>query len=160
MRPEARNAVMMTLFSLIMLSMLSCGNDGRGSSTSGAGLQNIYGEGNVGEGNVREQTGVNNPLVGTWVAGKYTLTFDSVAYSVDFNHDSSPDNRGNYIMSGNLVIFTDSGGLKACINSATIGGGVSGYYTYAVSGNTLTLSLVYDQCNGRAASLGRAYTRK
>jgi len=131
----------MVLCSFFMVSLLACGNGGGGvSSGSNANSQ--------------------NPLVGTWVSGDYSLTFKSDnTYSGGFNHDGAPQVWGSITLSGNLIMLTDSGGSDACINSAA-GQAVTGSYTYHISGDTLNFNLFYDPCSGRAAFMGRTYTKK
>jgi hypothetical protein len=137
--------------SFFMVSLLACG----GSSGPDTDSQNP-----LGESSTRLDANPQNPLIGTWVSGGHSLTFKSDnTYLRDFNHEGIPAVRGSVMVSGNLILVTDSDGRHSCVNSAD-GQVVSGAYTYAISGNTLTFSLFHDPCSDRAAFLGLTYTKQ
>lgn len=157
MRRGTKHALTMLLCSFFMVSMLvACGGEGGGGvSGPNTNLQKPV-EGIGSRSNINAQ----DPLAGTWAIGDHALTFGSDnTYSVDFNHDGLPEVWGRVARSGNVMILTDSGGRKSCINSAD-GQVVDGIYTYDISGDTLTFGLFHDPCRGRAGFLGLTYTKQ
>ncbi len=154
MKTKIKYALTMLSCSFFMASLLACGGTGGGSSGSNTNSQNPRGESSAGL-----DANHQNPLIGTWVNGGCSLTFESDnTYLRDLNHEGVPAVRGSFMVSGNLIIVTDFDGRHSCINSAD-GQVVSGSYTYAISGNTLTFNLFHDSCSARAAFLGLAYTK-
>jgi hypothetical protein len=140
------------LCSFFMVSLHSCG-------TGGSSGSNTISQNTRGENSPRLDANSQNPLIGTWVSGGYSLTFKSDnIYLRNFNQEGIPTVRGINRVSGNLIIVTDSDGSHSCIN--TDGQEVRGSYTYAISGNTLTFSLFHDPCSERAAFLGLTYTKQ
>ncbi len=140
-----------------MLFLISCGNGGGNNSlTSNADSQKLYEETNA---VAKTDADVRNPLAGTWVNGKHTLTFTADnTYSGDFNRDGIPDAWGSVTMSGNVIIFSDSGGNGSCAGAGDEG--ARGCYTYTISDNTLTFGLFYDPCSRRVALLTPTYTKQ
>jgi hypothetical protein len=139
-------------------SLVSCGSNGGGNDSSPnavscAPVEEIH--------RSSADIGSQNPLVGAWVSGGYSLLFKSDnTYARDFNQDDIPVVLGSAKVSGNVIIVTDdSGGRYSCVDSVT-GQVVSGSYTYVTSGNTLTFNLFHDPCSDRAAFLGLAYRRQ
>jgi hypothetical protein len=153
MKTKIKYASTMLSCSFFMVSLLACG----GGSDSNSNPHSQYpGQ----ESSARLDANTQNPLVGTWVSRGNSLTFKpDNTYLRDFNHEGIPAVRGSVMVSGNLIIVTDSDGRHSCINSAD-GQVVSGSYTYAISGNTLTFRLFHDPCSDRAAFLCLTYTRQ
>ncbi len=73
----------------------------------------------------------------------------------DINREGVAAAWGHVLVSGNVIIVTDSDGRKSCDDQ-----GGSGSYTYTVSNTMLTFDLFYDTCSSRSASFGRTYTRQ
>jgi hypothetical protein len=139
---------------LIIIFNFACGS-GRDGSDTGSNAQNPL-----------ESTGlilttnIENPLIGTWVSGRYSLTFKSdYTYSIDINRDGIAEFKGSVTISGNVVIFTDAGG-NSSYSWEDNGQAISGSYTYAISGNTLTFSPVLDLCRDRVNILCLSYQKK
>jgi hypothetical protein len=138
-----------------MVFLFSCGTNGGGTSSSpNTNSQNSL----VGENSLNiHKADPQNPLIGTWVSGGYSLSFKSDnTYLRDFNHEGIPAVRGSVAVSGNVLIVTDS---SSCISSTTEKNTI-GSYTYAISGNTLIFSLFHDPCSDRAAFFGLTYTKQ
>lgn len=155
MKTKIKYALTILSCSFFMASLPACGGTGDGSLGSNTDSQNLHGESSA-----RLDANPQNPLIGTWVSGGYSLTFKSDnTYLRDFNHESIPAVRGSVMVSGNVIIVTDFDGRHSCINSAD-GQVVTGSYTYAMSGNTLTFSLFHDPCSDRAALLGLTYIKQ
>jgi hypothetical protein len=142
MKTQTKYALTMLLCSFFMVSLLACSGTGDGSSGSIANAQNPPEASSA-----RLDANPQNPLIGTWVSGGYSITFKpDNTYLRDFNLDGIPAVRGRVTVSGNVIIVTDSG---SC-----------GSYTYTMSGNTLTFSLFHDPCSERAAFLDLTYTKQ
>ncbi len=155
MKTTSKYILTVFLCAFFTVSLHACGGSGNGSSESNTNSQNA-----LGDSIARLHANSQNPLLGTWISGEHNLTFKSDnTYLHDFNHEGIPAVRGHVMVSGNLIIVTDSEGRQSCINS-TDGNGVSGFYTYAVSNNTLTFALFYDPCSDRSAILRLAYTKQ
>lgn len=126
------------LFTILVAVMLcSCGSGGGGGSSSG---------------NTADKSG----LQGTWGNGVSSVTFmEDETYIVDTNQSGTADAWGTYSTTGNQLTMTDSGGTSSCFDtdSQTFD---TGHYTYTISGNTLTLTLISDNCSGRATTLTEA----
>jgi hypothetical protein len=154
MKTKIKYALTTLLCSFFMVSLLlACGTGGDSSGTN-TKSQNPHGESSA-----LVDANSQNPLIGTWVSGEYSLTFKSDnTYLRDFHHEGIPAVRGNVMVSGNLIIVTDSDGSHSCIN--TDGQVVRGSYTYAASSNTLTFSIFHDPCSDRALFLGLMYTKQ
>jgi hypothetical protein len=118
-----------------MVSMLACGRGDGGNSSSSTGQKPLESDG------LNSTTNSENPLIGTWVSGEYSLTFKSDnTYFGDLNRDGIAEVWGSVIISGNVVIFSDAVGINS---SGRKDGGqiISGSYTYTINGNTLALVL-------------------
>lgn len=125
----------------LVVSMLACGDSGGGDNASSKGQSPLE------SGGFRSTVDSRNPLVGTWASGGYSLTFKSDnTFLSDLNRDGVPDVSGSVVISGNVVIFSDAAGGNY---STWLGSGqvISGSYTYAINGNTLTFSPVLDLCS-------------
>jgi hypothetical protein len=136
-----------------MVSMLACGRGG-GNNASSNGQNPLESD------DLSSTTNSENPLIGTWVSGGYSLTFKSDnTYFSGLNRDGIPEVWGNFIISGNVVIFPDSIGINS---SGRKGGGqiISGSYTYTINGNTLAFSPVLDLCPDRANMLCLSYQKR
>jgi hypothetical protein len=137
-----------------MVSMLACGSSGGGNNISSNGQNPLKSNG------LSSTTKSENPLIGTWVSGEYSLTFKSNnTYFGGLNRDGSPDVWGSVIISGNVVIFSDTAG----INSSDLKDGgqiIRGSYTYTINGNTLTFSPVLDLCPDSTNMLCLGYQKK
>jgi hypothetical protein len=153
MKTKIKHALTIIPCSFIMVSLFACGSNGVGTSSNTISQNPL-----VGESSSNTNTAISqNPLAGTWASGEYILTFKSDnTYFRDYNHEGMPTVRGSVRVSGNVIILTDS---DSCI-STTTGETLSGSYTYAISGNTLTLSLFHDPCKDRAAFLRLTYTKQ
>jgi hypothetical protein len=155
MRMSIRHSLAILLLPFFVASLLSCGSNGGGNGSNSITSSHAFVEGIHSSADTSSQ----NPLIGTWSSGVYSLTFKSDnTYLRDFNHEGIPAVRGSVMVSGNLIIVTDSDGSHSCIN--TDGQVVRGSYTYAISSNTLTFSLFHDACSDRAAFLGLTYTKQ
>jgi hypothetical protein len=141
--------------SLVLLSFFACGNDDGGSHRLAvAAVQNEQGKSDAGERDL-----LQHPLFGEWRCGSSTITIkQDNAYSVDLDQDDRPEAWGTVRISGNLILFSDSGGSNACIDRATEDS-ISGSYTYMLRGTELTFSSFHDPCNRREAFLRHAYHR-
>ncbi len=132
-----------------MVSMLACGRGGGGNNASSNGQNPLPSEG------LSSTTNSENPLIGTWVSGGYSLTFKSDnTYFSGTNRDGIPEAWGSVVISGNVVIFSDSSGRK---DGGQI---ISGSYTYTINGNTLAFNPVLDLCPDRANMLCLSYQKR
>jgi len=152
MSTKIKYALTMLLCSFFMVSLfLACGTGGVSSDS------NTISVSPRGESSAPLDANLQNPLIGTWVSGGYSLSFKSDnTYLRDFNHEGIPAVRGSVAVSGNVLIITDS---SSCISSTTEKNTI-GSYTYAISGNTLIFSLFHDPCSDRAAFFGLTYTKQ
>ena len=84
---------------------------------------------------------------GTYTSGQYTIVFaDKGQYRVSTGEELVVE--GEYTVKGEQLILTDKRGRLACgegMEAAT--------YTWKYERETLTLSKVEDQCEGRSAGL-------
>lgn len=150
---EIKNTLAALLTTLIIVSTLACGSDG-GTGASANGQNPL--ESN----NFSSATNSENPLIGTWVSGGYTLTFKSGnTYSCDLNRGGIPVGSGSVMISGNVVIFTDAVGSNS-FSLKDDGQIISGSYTYAIYGDTLTFSPILDLCRDRINILCLSYQKK
>ncbi len=148
-----KKALTALLATFIIGWMLECGYDGGGNSPSSNG------QNHPGSGGLSSTANSENPLVGTWVSGRHSLTFNSdYTYSSDLNRDGIPSVWGSVVVSGNVAIFTDAAASNSCTRKDD-GQVVSGSYTYAVSGSTLSFSLVHDLCSDRVNLLNLSYQK-
>ncbi len=81
-----------------------------------------------------------------------SMTFSVVmaadgSYKVDFGMDGSIDIKGKYEEVDGKMTIQDVGGPEACSGK--------GVYQYAVSGNSLTMTRVSDECEGRGGPEGK-----
>lgn len=149
-----RDALAALLTTLFIISNLACGRDGGVNGASSNGQNPL--ESN----SLSPTTNSENPLIGTWVSGGYSLTFKSDnTYSSDLNRDAIPEGWGSVMISGNVVIFTGAIGSNS-YSRKDDGQIISGSYTYAICGNTLTFSPVLDLCRDRANILCLSYQKK
>jgi hypothetical protein len=149
-----QDALLVLFATFFIVSMPGCGSDGGGNDASSNGQNHLV------SGNLSSTTNSENPLIGTWLSGEHSLTFNSDnTYLGDLNHDGIPEVWGSVMVSGNVVIFTDAVGSNSrrLKDSGQI---VSGSYTYAISGNTLIFSRVHDLCHNRANLLCLDYQKK
>ncbi len=148
-----RDASLTLLETLFLVSMFGCGSEGGGNNAS------LYGQTHLQSDNLNSTPNSENPLLGTWVSGRHSLTFKSDnTYFGDLNPDGVPAVWGSVVVSGNVAIFTDAVASNFCRRKD---GGqiVSGSYTYTISGNTLSFSLVHDSCRDRANLLSLNYQK-
>jgi hypothetical protein len=96
---------------------------------------------------VRQEAG----LVGTWSRSDLTLTLNSDGTVTASSGGNTV--TGTYQVVGTKITEVDTGGLGACPQSQV------GTYSYSISGNTMTITLVSDPCTGRAATVPGTYTR-
>jgi len=137
-----------------MLSLLACGNGGNTGRVDPDSNTNSQNPDAVSS--TRLETISQNPLIGTWVNGEHNLTIKSDnTYMRDINHEGIAAAWGHVLVSGNVIIVSDTEGRKSCDGQAG-----SGSYTYTVSNNMLTFNLFYDTCSSRSASFGLTYTKK
>ena len=127
-------AVLMAIFLLAFMACSNGGSDNGGSSS----------ETDTGKSSIK----------GTWSNDLSTVIFMSDhTYAIDTNNKS-----GNYVAWGtystdnNQLTMTDSGGTSSCFNTASQTF-YTGQYTYSISGNTLTLTMVSDNCSARVTNL-------
>lgn len=152
MRTRASFAALLT--TLIIVSNFSCGSDGGGSDASSNGQNPLENKG------LSLAINSENPLIGTWVSGRYSITFKSDnTYSIDLDRDGISEVWGSVLISGNVVIFTDAVGSNT-YSRKDDGQIISGSYTYALYENTLTLNPVLDLCRNRANILCLSYQKK
>jgi hypothetical protein len=145
-------AKLLTIF--CMVSMLACGSGGGGNKISSNGQNPLKSNG------LSSIINLENPLIGTWVSGEYSLTFKSDnTYVGSLNRDGSPEVWGSVIISGNVVIFSDTAGTNS---PGWKDGGqiINGSYTYTINGNTLAFSPVLDLCPDSANVLCLSYQRR
>jgi hypothetical protein len=136
---------------LFMFSLFACGNTGGISPSS-----NTYSQNPDGASSTRLETISQNPLIGTWKNGEHNLTIKSdKAYMRDVNPEGVASAWGHFLISGNVIIVTDSDGHKSCDDEAG-----SGSYTYTITNNSLTFSLVHDTCSSRVDSFGLTYVKQ
>jgi chitodextrinase len=128
------------LFTILVAVMLcSCGSGGGGSSSSDSD-------------NTTDKSGIQ----GTWGNGVSSVTFMSdKTYTVDANNSGTIDAWGTYSTLDNQLTMQDSGGTSSCFDTASQTFD-TGRYTYSISGNTLTLTLISDNCSGRTTTLTEA----
>jgi hypothetical protein len=152
MRIRGVSAALLT--TLIIISHLGCGRD---SGDNGASPN---GQNPLDSNSLSLTTNSENPLIGTWVSGEYSLTFKpDNTYSTDINRDGILEVGGRVTISGNVVIFTDAVGDNY-YSQKDDGRVISGSYTYAICGNVLTFSPVLDLCRDRANILCLSYQKK
>ena len=121
------------IFVAVMLS--SCGSGGGGGSSS--------------SGDTAEKSGIQ----GTWGNGTSSVTFMSDnTYTVDTNQSGTADAWGTYSTVGNQLTMQDIGGTSSCFDTSSQTFD-TGRYTYSIKGNTLTLTLISDNCSGRVSTL-------
>jgi len=150
---KIRNTLAVLLTTLVVVSSLACGSDGGGNIASSNGQNPL--ESN----NLSSTTNFENPLIGTWGNGGYSLTFKSdYTYSCNLSRDGISEGSGSFMISGNVVIFA------VAVNNNYIrkddGQVISGSYTYDICGNTLTFSPVLDLCRDQANILCLSYQKK
>lgn len=149
-----RDALAPFVAALFLVSLLACGNEGGGNSA------NVNGRNSRESDSFRSTINSENPLIGTWVSGEHSLTFQSDnRYSCDLDRDGIPAVWGSYMISGNVVIFSDAVGSGAS-NWKDGGQIISGTYTYTMNGNTLTFSPVLNLCRDRINILCLSYQKK
>ena len=152
MRMRYVSAALLT--TLIIIYSLACGRDGGGSGAISNGQAPLEGSA------VSLITISENPLIGSWVSGRHSLAFNSDnTYSLDLDRDGIPEVWGSVTISGNVVIFSDAVGRNS-YGPKDDGQIISGSYTYALSGNTLTFSPVLDLCRDRSNILCLSYQKK
>ena len=129
------------LFTILVAVMLcSCGSGGGGGSSSSD------------SDNTTDKSGIQ----GTWGNGVSSVTFMSdKTYTVDANNSGTIDAWGTYSTVDNQLTMQDSGGTSSCFDTSSQTFD-TGRYTYSISGNTLTLTLISDNCSGRATTLTEA----
>jgi hypothetical protein len=132
----------------LTVSMFSCGSNG-GGNDAGPNGQNPLESNLIGHSTVNS----GNPLIGTWVSGEYSLTFKSDnTYAGDLNGDGIPEVWGHVMISGNVVIFSESAGNTS--SSRQDGGQItSGTYTYGINGVALAFSPILDLCHDPQANV-------
>jgi len=137
-----------------MVSLLACGSDGGGNNASSNGQSPFKAEG------VRYTANSENPLIGTWISGGYSLIFKSDnTYMGGLMLDGTPEVWGNVVISGNVVIFSEAVGSNSSgpKDSRQI---ISGSYTYTINGNILTFSPVLDVFRDQSNMLCLSYQKR
>ncbi|HXY53490.1 MAG TPA: hypothetical protein VEM40_02335 [Nitrospirota bacterium] len=151
---RSRRALAAFLATLILVSLLACGSGQGGNNASPDDQVLAAGEG------LSSKINSENPLIGTWVSGEYSLTFTSEnTYLIGLKPDGSQVAWGNVTISGNVVIFSESavGNPSGRKDGGQI---VGGTYTYTIYGTTLILSPVLDLCRDRANILCLRYQKR
>lgn len=95
-------------------------------------------------------------MVGKWAgqftqedgsALKFTLTITDNAYHFDFGADGTTDSSGAYTSDGgDKITIWDTAGQNTCPSDQ------KGVYTFALNGDTATVTKVSDACPGRGAA--------
>jgi len=85
----------------------------------------------------------------TWTA-KLSIADDGT-YTVDFGIDGKVDVKGKYEMEGNQIKVQDVEGDNLCPNV--------GVYSWTREGDDLEMTVVRDECEGRAGSGKMAFTK-
>lgn len=93
---------------------------------------------------------INNDLVGKWRLdtsnGSVVVEMKAdMTWEVDFNGDGAADARGTYRTEGDKLFIQDTEG--DCTNAKA-------EYTYRISGNTLSMTKISDECEGRGGNIG------
>jgi len=142
------------LATLLTGSLFACGSNGGGYNAGSNGRNPLAGD------LKSSMMSSDNPLVGTWVSGEYSLTFRSDnTYLADSSGDGNPAVWGRVMISGNVAIFSGASGSNS---SSRLDGGqiISGTYTYTIYGTTLTFSPVLDLCRDPANILCLSYQKR
>ena len=130
----------------------TCSVSNGSGSIAGANVTNVQ---------VTCSSGAAPSLVGSWttsglgvIPGTVVLTFTSSGgYTVDALSTAGVDVTGTYVLGDpDAITYTDTSGAQACDS------GLEGTYTYAISGSTLTFTLVSDTCAGRMAAMAKTWT--
>ncbi len=151
MKKTSKYLLTISLSFPFMLSLLACGNTGDVSPGS-----NTYSQNPSGGSSTRLETISPNPLIGTWINGEHNLTIKSDnTYMRDINREGVAAAWGHVLVSGNVIVVTDSDGRQSCEDQ-----GESGSYTYDSGNNTLTFDLFYDTCSSRSTLFGLTFTKK
>ncbi len=74
------------------------------------------------------------------------VTMDNGTYSVDIGGDGVIDINGKYEMADGKMTIQDTGGSQACNGK--------GVYMITINGNSLKMSRVSDECEGRGGPEG------
>jgi hypothetical protein len=94
-------------------------------------------------------------MVGKWAgqftqedgsALRFTLTITDDAYHFDFGPDGVTDSSGAYTSDGDKITIWDTAGQNTCPSDQ------KGVYTFALDGDTATVTKVSDACPGRGAA--------
>jgi hypothetical protein len=153
MKTRTHRALTISLCSFIVVLLFACG------SNEGGNISNVNSMNPIESSSAHSDANSQTQLAGTWVSGEYSLTFKpDCTYLRGDHHEDLPAVWGSVLVSGNLIILTDTNGGHPCIDSD--GQVVSGSYTFAISGDTLTLSIFHDPCSERVAALKAAYTKQ
>ncbi len=126
---------------VLLLAIAGCGG--------GGGSDNDNDNSNPSDGGTTQKS----TLTGTWGNGTsdLTLTTDGT-YSVDTNSDGVADAWGNYSATTNQIDIIDSGGANACYD-VIASEFIVGAYAYIIDQDQLTLTLINDDCSGRASTM-------
>ena len=92
-------------------------------------------------------------LAGTYIAGPFVIAFE--ADTVRVSRAGQVGVIGRVEMKGDTVTFRDASGPIACSSS------IIGRYLWKIKADTLSFTLIEDQCGGRAGAFpGRAWVRQ
>lgn len=76
------------------------------------------------------------------------LSIGKDAYTVDFGMDGTLEVKGNYTVNGDEMNIEDVEGSQACIGTKAV-------YKFAVTDESMTMTRVKDDCEGRGGPEGK-----